>query len=336
MTQPPAGHTRSTARSSDAPAPRLVVVGGLTVDSILHADGSRSLGRAGGNTLWASAAIAAWGESVAIVAARGEDYPDAALAGLAGAGVDTSAVRRLPGRHPLRISYAYDERGERVQPVPPDRRAALPASERGWFADSTVAGRRAAGADPAPDWIPEHWLGAVRGWHLPLVPLATHRALVARLAGHGILQADAPNRSELSGFGDLAETLPLLDAFLPSMSDVAVFAPGTPPGAAHAAALAAGARTVALKLGADGVLVGGRHPVRLAPPPAGPPLVDATGAGDAFCGGFLVGLLRDGDPVEAARHGVASASVAIATSDPVALARTPRETMERIRTEVTG
>ncbi len=39
--------------------------------------------------------------------------------------------------------------------------------------------------------------------------------------------------------------------------------------------------------------------------------MELTGAGDAFCGGFLAGYLLIGDPVEAAMRGVISASFAV-------------------------
>ncbi|MBA3639138.1 MAG: hypothetical protein H0W53_07625 [Acidobacteria bacterium] len=49
---------------------------------------------------------------------------------------------------------------------------------------------------------------------------------------------------------------------------------------------------------------------------------DVTGAGDAYCGGFLAGYLITSDPVAAAQHGTVSASYvaeavgALATAQP--------------------
>jgi sugar/nucleoside kinase (ribokinase family) len=81
------------------------------------------------------------------------------------------------------------------------------------------------------------------------------------------------------------------------------------------------------RLGFDGVLVIKRGPqgvdVALAgdvvrvPAPA-VDVLDVTGAGDAFCGGFLAGLLATGDPVAAAAHGVVSASFVVETRGAVA------------------
>jgi ribokinase len=38
---------------------------------------------------------------------------------------------------------------------------------------------------------------------------------------------------------------------------------------------------------------------------------DVTGAGDAYCGGFLTGLAETEDPVEAALRGAVSASLVV-------------------------
>jgi sugar/nucleoside kinase (ribokinase family) len=45
-------------------------------------------------------------------------------------------------------------------------------------------------------------------------------------------------------------------------------------------------------------------------------LADPTGAGDAFCGGFLAGMQRTGDPLGAVLHGSVSASLKLEGSGP--------------------
>lgn len=64
--------------------------------------------------------------------------------------------------------------------------------------------------------------------------------------------------------------------------------------------LGLGARIVGLTLGADGALIATADRRERVPPIACRP-VDATGAGDAFDGGFLTEYLRTGDPFAAGR-----------------------------------
>ena len=69
---------------------------------------------------------------------------------------------------------------------------------------------------------------------------------------------------------------------------------------------------VALKLGSGGVLVSERGRVELIPSTA-PSVVDPTGAGDAFCAGFLASWLDGQSAAHAAREGSALAARAVAT-----------------------
>lgn len=81
---------------------------------------------------------------------------------------------------------------------------------------------------------------------------------------------------------------------------------------AVAGALAESYEVVALKLGADGALIatGGR---RFAMPSEPATVVDTTGAGDAFCAGYLIGWLTGRPPAECARSALRAAARAVAT-----------------------
>ena len=76
--------------------------------------------------------------------------------------------------------------------------------------------------------------------------------------------------------------------------------------------LALGPRGIGVKMGARGMrllLQGEATGVRYRPSP--PRWSIPTGAGDAFCGGFLVGLSLSASPVQAALYGAVSASFII-------------------------
>ena len=74
-------------------------------------------------------------------------------------------------------------------------------------------------------------------------------------------------------------------------------------------------------MGADGCLVraGTTGRARQIGVTAGE-VIDVTGAGDAFCGGFAAGLALGLDAVEAARRGVVSAGFAVAGFSSIRLA----------------
>jgi sugar/nucleoside kinase (ribokinase family) len=94
------------------------------------------------------------------------------------------------------------------------------------------------------------------------------------------------------------------DVLLASLVEGAALAGATGP--VEIAARVA-APTLVLTLGADGVIVDGVH----IPAVTAPEVVDPTGAGDAFCAGFLARWTQDRDAVAAARAGTEVAARAV-------------------------
>jgi ribokinase len=81
--------------------------------------------------------------------------------------------------------------------------------------------------------------------------------------------------------------------------------------AAGDALLARGAKTALITLGERGALLHGRDRSVEIPAFSAGPVVETTGAGDAFVGGFAAALARGIDPVEAARFGAAVAGISV-------------------------
>ncbi len=82
-------------------------------------------------------------------------------------------------------------------------------------------------------------------------------------------------------------------------------------GRAAAALRARGSGSVVLTLGGRGALVAGPHGPRHVPAVEAGPVVDTTGAGDAFCGGFAIALAEGADAVAATRFGCAAAGLKV-------------------------
>jgi len=77
------------------------------------------------------------------------------------------------------------------------------------------------------------------------------------------------------------------------------------------AILKKGAKTALITLGERGVLYHNHEQSVLVPAIADGPVIDTTGAGDAFVGGFSAALARGLAPVDAVRFGCATAGIAV-------------------------
>ncbi len=77
------------------------------------------------------------------------------------------------------------------------------------------------------------------------------------------------------------------------------------------AILKKGAKTALITLGERGVLYHNHEQSVLVPAIASGPVIDTTGAGDAFVGGFSAALARGLAPIEAVRFGCATAGIAV-------------------------
>jgi len=112
------------------------------------------------------------------------------------------------------------------------------------------------------------------------------------------------------------EIFPLVDFLTPNESEAAALVGFPVEGAAGAEAAAdalraKGVGTAVITLGAAGALVVSASVRRIVPARPAGPVLDTTGAGDAFNGGFAVALAEGRPPVEAARFGCAVAGISV-------------------------
>lgn len=108
----------------------------------------------------------------------------------------------------------------------------------------------------------------------------------------------------------IAHAVTLSDIFLPSLEDMVTLTGLSDPDRIVDWGHAHGAATVVLKLGAEGALVSdGAKRVRVAGKTV--KLVDATGAGDCFCGNLLARMALGDDVFAAAHYANAAAALAV-------------------------
>lgn len=265
--------------------------GNMTIDDLVFADGTTKWCVPGGNSLYAALGMAIWGVRPSIVARYGNDYPVNAIGAKR---VDLSLARKVGLT--LRNWGLYEEDGS--------RHFIFRRATRDWFEFCP----KVSDLDDGP--YPHCHLGPLP-WHL-------QSDFVAFLRQHGakLISIDVDDRriAEVDRCA-LTAMLGQIDFFLPSRQDIAALYPGISDVDALRCLRDLDSRTkvIGIKRGADGVIVhsaGDSDFVSL--PAVASEVVDATGAGDSFCGGFLVGYAETGNAIEAALWGSVSASFAVA------------------------
>jgi ribokinase len=305
--------------------PIFVTAGGLRIDYLITRDGKAHTRLPGGNALYAAAGAAFWTKGVALWARYGQNFPPHWLTELEQHGLHTQGLLPVPGDHEHRTFYAYTADGQRNDTNPAAHFARinqpLPVDLRGYIHSTPGQDDPYAYEPLAPR--PQDWpaaFTAVTSVHLSPLPLATHLHVPKALRQRGVKQISLDpgerymTRDRLSYIQQILTTI---DVFLPSDQEVrSLFDDSIDLGAAARAFCAWGARLVVIKMGAAGVMVleqGQQDPIILPPyhRQQDDRVIDVTGAGDAFCGGFMVGLARAGDAIHAAQLGLVSASLVI-------------------------
>ena len=294
--------------------PDLVVIGNLLVDDIVFANGRTRMDEAGGAALYLSLAAALWGANVAVSSVAGDDYPVAMLDQLAARGIDLTGVRRLDGPG-VRTWLLYEERVRRVI-----HRLDRPSHEA---------------VSPAPDDLPAAFLDA-RAFHLAPMPIARQRELVERLGARrgAALSVDPHEPVTEASLAEWRALLAQVDAFWPSDDELRLEGAVEDPRGALRRLAGGRLRLIGWKRGREGgLLYDAKSDAFIEWPPVPRLTGDPTGAGDAFAGGFLAGLLAGADLAAALDQAIVATSFALEDHGAHGLLAATREEAERRRRE---
>ncbi len=302
--------------------PTYVVTGRITREYILPPAGRPLLDAPGGSALYAAGGLLPWDRQVGLVARVGEDYPRPWLKDIQARGLDIEGIEILQQSLDLRVFRAYTENFDviRGSPVSQFARRGLtfPKVLLG-YQDASELERDAHAPDPTSPLasaMPVDYRDA-RAAHLCPLDFVTHNQLLTAFSAGTITTLTLDPAADYmvpSFFKVLRVIIARLTAFLPSEEELR----GLFWGQTHdlwemAAAVGEyGCDFVIVKRGAHGQAVydvKGRHRWEVPAYPARP--ADPTGAGDAFCGGFLAGYRQTYDPVQAVLYGNVSASLKI-------------------------
>jgi sugar/nucleoside kinase (ribokinase family) len=270
----------------------LICLGNLTIDDIVLPDGRTNMGSFGGDAIYAALGASYWCNRVGFVAPIGTDFPQEHLSKLQAAGWDTSGLanRELPS---IRNWVVYEGDG---------RRTWILRSDPGDFLELS----------PRFEDIPDGFRSA-RAALLLAMDLTAQDWLVSQLKAPGKLVALDPQEDYIAGNqGRIFEMLSSVDIFLPSSEEVYRLTGSRDYEKAAIEFTGYGCRIVVVKLGAEGSLIYERSTNQFWRIPAYPvTVIDTTGAGDAYCGGFIAMYIKTHDLERSGLAGAVSASFAV-------------------------
>ncbi|HCU80807.1 MAG: hypothetical protein CL789_01640 [Chloroflexi bacterium] len=307
-----------------------IAAGNFTLDDVVTSEGLVKRNQLGGNGVYSAAGMRLWGVNVILLSVVGDDFPVAYLDTLSGCGIDISGVSVVSQRHELRSRAFYFPDGSRTDVI---SEAKDIITERIAGELDLVSEYPSMGSSlhrtiwpvftPDTSQVPKN-LGQVGGAHLAPGNLDNNRrlALIMKQMSHQkiVISYDWPWWEWDCEGQDDANLLAHIDYLMPSIEEANIYSgplDRSAPDALRDLLIKYDLSSVLMKKGALGSSILVEADGEWIDIPAFPTNAkDPTGAGDAFCGGFQVGLFETGDPVQAALYGAVSASFVIEEFSP--------------------
>jgi len=271
--------------------PQFAAIAGLIIDDIVLPTGEARMGVPGGSGTHSVWGMRVWSDSVGLIASYGSDCPREIFNTFDQAGIALHRSAANPEPTP-RCWQVFEFNQHRTE--------IFRTSEADFYR-----------LQPLVTDIPVEWQNAA-GFHLlheakDIPVFARH----LRAGGVKCLLAEPPPTDFVpEKLDEFAAFLPLVDVFSPNWEESAQLLGTDDSDTIVARFLEMGVPVVALRMGEAGSLVaapGQRWHI----PAVSVPVVDVTGAGNSYCGGFLVGYAQAGDPRMGGLCGAVSASFTI-------------------------
>lgn len=289
---------------------------GLIIDDIVFPDGQTVLGVLGGGGPQTAFGMKVWAERVGLAAGVGSDLPASVLAWLEASGIDTQGLR-YSGEWPTpRAWQILEANGRRTQV---------------WRVPGPAIGPQLR---HRLEYLPPDYRRA-RGFHMGVHPEEADLDFINALRQTGAVvslepfrpAARALNKTELRALLSAGQIFSLNEAEAQSLVGPAE------PRKLLRRLVEAGAEIVALRQGEKGATV---HRADTGEtwhiPAVATRVLDPTGAGNAFCGGFLAGWVQRGDLRLAGLSGAVAASFLVEQVGlPLNSAETQRQRDEEVK-----
>jgi sugar/nucleoside kinase (ribokinase family) len=273
----------------------VAVVGHFSIDSIILPSRKSPFTVLGGSVTYSSFAAKRLDGAVSIVSKVGGDFPEAYLWWLRQEGIDVSGVVKLAGEGTTRFELEYSKdlsnRTLRLKSkAPPIYLSDLPDSLR------AKAIHIAPIAGEVSFEVVEHLKGCTE---------------VLSLDPQGLLRSFDENGSVTSRSSVDKRLLSLVNIYKSSLDEIKTVTGHSDLNSAIKAVHDFGVETVIVTLGAKGAVLSVEETLYQVPACTPVAVVDPTGAGDAFMGGFLIEYVRQKDSLWCACVGSAAASLVV-------------------------
>ncbi|MBN1304211.1 MAG: carbohydrate kinase family protein [Anaerolineales bacterium] len=299
-----------------------VIAGQFSREYVLPPIGAPLLDTPGGPILYSAAGLALWDKGIGLLGCVGEDYPRQWIRSFEELGFNTSGIKIFPHALDLRSFYAYNEKLElqRNDIVSNFARRQLrfPKALLGFQPQPEVIDNRKQHQPTAPRVtdIPDEYL-AVSAVHINPMDFISQAQLISAFK-QGTVTTISLDPSPGYMIPEVRRELPAilqnLTLFMPSREELQSLYWGETNDLWEMAEDLGiyGCELILIKKGAGGQLLYDARGKQHWEIPAYPGrIVDPTGVGDAFCGGFLAGYRKNYDPVEGALYGNVSASISL-------------------------
>jgi sugar/nucleoside kinase (ribokinase family) len=272
-----------------------VTIGEITIDDIITETGEIKRAQAGGGSIYSALGIRLWGHRVGINSVVGKDYPNNYLIKLKENQISTEGIHRIEGWS-LRLWLLHEENNKKQQ---------LPKLQSSSFAELDLARQNP----------PDTYLGA-KGFHIaPSTPEGQMqtRDFIRQKRPDVLVSLDILTEPfinfKLYRNGSAFDGI---DIFSPSIVEIEALWPGESLPNVIRRIADFGVRWIAIKMDTRGSIVHDAEMKKTFQIPIYPAnTVDVTGAGDAYSGGFLLGLGETSDVLQAGMYGTISASFAV-------------------------
>lgn len=302
--------------------PTFLIAGKLAREYLLPPQGNPLLDVPGGNLLYSAGGLAVWDKQIGLLARITSEYPQTWVDDFQKRGFDIRGIETIQENFDLRNFIAYTDTHERSHSSAVShfarRELTFPKHLLGYQPpDESIKDLRTIDStSPSALAIPKTFHDVT---HIHLCPFDfASQSQIANLfknASNQTVTLDPDPRYMIPPFWrDMRIVLQGVTAFHPSEEEMRALFWGETNDLWDMAKRISdyGVKFVVIKRGSQGQILYDSVSNKKYEIPAYPSRVaDPTGAGDAFCGGFLAGFQQTNDPLQAVLYGNVSASLKI-------------------------